>query len=92
MIVYISVTFIILSLCPQDPGMVKELLGAAFNLYQSSHVMSATKRVLMLFFTKLVFSKNPKVSRYVVNSKWCIISKNTLSKRVSLKSSPENYL
>jgi len=47
----------------QDPSMIKELLDAAFNLYQSSHIMSATKRVLMIFFANLVFSENPNMSR-----------------------------
>ena len=43
--------------------MIKELLNAAFNLYQSSHTMSGTKGVLMLFFADLVLAADPNVSR-----------------------------
>jgi len=54
----------------QDPSMIKELLDAAFNLYQSSHIMSATKRVLMIFFANLVFSENPNMSRHGILERW----------------------
>ena len=35
-----------------------ELLHAAFNLYQSSHIKSGTKRVLINFLASLVFQEN----------------------------------
>ncbi|XP_078376384.1 testis-expressed protein 10-like isoform X2 [Oculina patagonica] len=47
----------------QDSDMTRELLSATYNLYQSSHVTSGTKRALMVFFSSLVFPENPNVPR-----------------------------
>ncbi|XP_022787366.1 testis-expressed protein 10-like isoform X2 [Stylophora pistillata] len=40
---------------PSKPG---ELLNATFSLYQSSHIKSGIKRVLITFFASLVFQEN----------------------------------
>ena len=50
-------------LSEHDCGIIKELLDASFVLYQSSHIMSGTKQVLMMFFANLAFSENLSLSR-----------------------------
>ena len=50
----------------QDSGRTRELLSATYNLYQSSHVMSGTKRALMMFFSSIAFPENPALSRCVM--------------------------
>ncbi|KAJ7354741.1 Testis-expressed sequence 10 protein [Desmophyllum pertusum] len=48
----------------QDSDVTRELLDAAYDLYQSSRIMSGTKRTLMMFFSNLVFPENPDVSQH----------------------------
>jgi len=58
----------------QDYDTTRQLLSATFNLYQSSHIMCETKRILMLFFSSLAFPENPDVPRHeevhAVVQKW----------------------
>ncbi|XP_020632302.1 testis-expressed protein 10-like [Orbicella faveolata] len=58
----------------QDSDTARQLLSATFNLYQSSHIMCGTKKMLMVFFSSLAFPENPDVSRHeevhAVVQKW----------------------
>lgn len=47
----------------EDSDTTRQLLRATFNLYQSSHIMCGTKKMLMVFFSSLAFPEHPDVSR-----------------------------
>ena len=47
----------------EDSDTKRQLLRATFNLYQSSHIMCGSKKMLMVFFSSLAFPEHPDVSR-----------------------------